>query len=283
MPILGAHMPAAGGLYRAPERGQDIGCDAIQLFTKSPSQWSAKPLSEEDIEKFRSSLKTSGIGPVVAHDAYLINLAAPDKAVLKKSRAAFHDELFRCEQVGIPYLVTHMGAHMDSGEDAGLKRLAESVTWVLSKTRGDKVMILLETTAGQGSSLGYRFEHLRYVMDEVNQPDRVGVCLDTCHVFVAGYDLRDKASYRKTMKEFDTVIGLKKLRCIHANDAKKPFGSRVDRHQHIGQGEIGLEAFRLLVNDPKLKKIPILLETPEAETMHDVNLKTLRGLVKVER
>ncbi|MBI3923065.1 MAG: deoxyribonuclease IV [Armatimonadetes bacterium] len=278
MPLLGAHIPTAGGLFKAPERGKEIGCEAIQLFTKSPNQWSAKPLADEDVVKYRASLKASGIKPVVAHDAYLINLAAPDKSNLKKSRDAFLDELRRCELADIPYLVTHLGSHLGTGEEQGLKRLSESLRWVLGKTKGFKVTILLETTAGQGTGLGYRFEHLRTVMDAVESPDRVGVCLDTCHIFAAGYDIRDKTSYRKTMKEFGAVVGFKSLRCIHANDAKKPLGSRVDRHEHIGQGEIGLEGFRLLVNDPKLRKLPMLLETPEAETMHEVNLRTLRSL-----
>jgi len=276
-------MPTAGGLYRAVERGEAIGCDAIQIFTRNPNQWESKPLTDADIQRFADALAKSRVRAVVAHDAYLINLAAPDRTVLKKSLIAFQDEIERCHLLGIPHLVTHMGSHMEAGEDKGLRRLSDSIAKVIGKTAKSSVRVLIETTAGQGTGLGYRFEHLRTVMDNVNQPERLGVCLDTCHIFAAGYNLRTQYAYRKTMRKFGEIVGVNNLFCIHANDAKKLFGSRVDRHAHIGEGEIGADAFRFLVNDRRFRNTPILLETPEAEAMHPVNLRKLRGMIRRTR
>lgn len=278
--LLGAHMPTAGGICKSLTAGKEIGCSAIQLFTGNPRQWQHPPLDPEVAERFRATRAELGIPVTVAHDSYLINLAAPDTDILERSRAAFLREVDRAEALGLSWIVTHMGAHLDSGEDQGLRVLSESLRLLLRQTEGAQVGIALETTAGQGTGLGYRFEHIANVLESVGTQPRIGVCLDTCHVFAAGYDLRDEATYQALWTEFDRIIGLGQLQLIHANDAKKPLGSRVDRHEHIGEGEIGMEAFRMLVTDPRLARVPILIETPEAETMHAKNLATLRRLAE---
>lgn len=271
-------MPTSGGLKNSLTSGKAIGCTAVQLFTGNPRQWKHNPLPEETASEFRRTQTETGIAFTIAHDSYLINLAAPDGEILEKSRAAFHAELERANALGIPWVVTHMGAHMDSAEDAALDLLAESVAKALRETEGMQAGIALETTAGQGTGLGWRFEQIARVLDDVGDHPRLGVCFDTCHVFVAGYDLRDSEAYDKTMDEFGARIGFERLKAIHANDAKKPLGSRVDRHEHIGDGEIGSEGFRLLLNDPRLREIPVILETPDADTMHAVNLQRLQAL-----
>ncbi len=271
--LLGAHMPTSGGLGNAVRKGKEIGCTAVQVFTSSPQQWKSKEITHPMIEDFKAAQKETGIDCVVSHDSYLINLCAPDMDMREKSRNGLLSELNRCDQYGIRWTVSHMGAHMGQGEEEGLKAVAASVK-VLLKDAPKDVMLLMETTAGQGSSLNYKFEHLAFLLDSIGS-DRVGVCLDTCHIFVAGYDIRTPEAYEATFSEFEKVVGMKSLKAIHCNDSKKPLGSRVDRHEAIGKGEIGEEAFRLLVNDPRFFSIPILLETPEAETMHAVNLKHL--------
>jgi deoxyribonuclease-4 len=276
--LLGAHMPTAGGLSNSLTGGKAIGCTAVQLFTGSPRQWHHPPLDPEVAAKFRQTQAETGIAVAVAHDSYLINLAAPDPDILDRSRKAFRRELDRSEMLGLPWVVTHMGAHLDSGEEAGIALLIESTRAILEETEGMQVGIAMETTAGQGTGLGYRFEQIARVLEGAGAHPRLGVCLDTCHIFVAGYDIRDEESYQKTFAEFDRLIGLDRLKVIHANDAKKPLGSRVDRHEHLGEGEIGIETFRLLVTDPRLKNIPIIIETPESETMHAVNLAKLKRL-----
>ncbi len=278
--LLGAHMPTAGGLKLSLIAGKKIGCTAVQLFTGSPRQWSHPPLKEADIRAFHEARTETGMAFTVAHDSYLINLAAPSSDVLERSRDAFRGELDRAEVLGIPWVVTHMGAHLDQGEDAAIDRLIESLKMILEETDtlGYSSGIALETTAGQGTGLGWRFEHIGRVLDGVGRHPRLGVCLDTCHIFVAGYDIRDETSYNATWAEFEKYIGIDQLKVIHANDAKKPLGSRVDRHEHIGEGEIGRDAFARLVMDPKLLHIPIILETPDSETMHPVNLQRLQRL-----
>lgn len=271
-------MPTAGGLSNSLTGGKAIGCTAVQLFTGSPRQWHHPPLDPEVAAKFRQTQAETGIAVAVAHDSYLINLAAPDPDILDRSRKAFRRELDRSEMLGLPWVVTHMGAHLDSGEEAGIALLIESTRAILEETEGMQVGIAMETTAGQGTGLGYRFEQIARVLEGAGAHPRLGVCLDTCHIFVAGYDIRDEESYQKTFAEFDRLIGLDRLKVIHANDAKKPLGSRVDRHEHLGEGEIGIETFRLLVTDPRLKNIPIIIETPESETMHAVNLAKLKRL-----
>ena len=282
--LLGAHMSTAGGLHKSLLSGSAIGCTAVQLFTSSPRQWNAAPLTEADIAAFREAQAQTGIDFAVAHDSYLINLAAPSAEILEKSQQAFRAELDRAEQLNLRWVVTHAGAHLNQGEDEAVARLAESLRRILAETDalGYRVGIALETTAGQGTGLCWRFEQLGQILREVGMHPRLGVCLDTCHIFVAGYDLRDEAAYERTWAEFDALIGLDRLKLIHANDAKKPLGSRVDRHEHIGKGEIGLDAFARMVSDPRLLHAPILIETPELETMHAVNLALLRRLTAGE-
>ena len=276
--LLGAHMSTAGGLEKSLLSGKAIGCSVVQLFTSSPRQWHAAPLSEAEIAAFKAAREATGISFVVAHDSYLINLGAPSQEVLERSQQAFRAELDRAEQLGLQWVVTHAGAHLNQGEAEAELRLAESLRKILAETdaAGYRVGIALETTAGQGTGLGWRFEQLGRVIREAGGHTRLGVCLDTCHVFAAGYDLRDAESYDRSFAEFDTRVGLERLKVIHANDSKKPLGSRVDRHEHIGRGEIGMEAFARLVTDPRLLHVPILIETPELETMHKVNLARLK-------
>lgn len=278
--LVGAHMPTAGGLHKSLVAGKEIGCTAVQLFTCSPRQWSHPLLKSEDVTQFLNAQQATGITFTVAHDSYLINLAAPSEEILLKSQVAFRAELDRADQLEIQWLVTHMGAHLDKGEDEALERLADSLRRILDATdsAGLKVGIALETTAGQGTGLGWRFDQLARILADVGEHPRLGVCLDTCHVFVAGYDLRDEASYENTWSEFSRLVGYDKLKVIHANDAKKPLGSRVDRHEHIGQGEIGIEAFARLATDVRLQHVPIIVETPDSDTMHAVNVARLLHL-----
>lgn len=276
--LIGAHMPTAGGLKNSLIGGKAIGCTAVQVFTCSPRQWSHPPLDPEAAAQFHQARADTGITFTCAHDSYLINLAAPDPEILDKSRKAFRRELDRAEALGIPWLVTHMGAHLTSCLGDAMGVLCESMNLLLRETEGMSAGIALETTAGQGTCLGAEFEQIARVLDGCANHPRVGVCLDTCHIFVAGYDIRDEESYGKTFDSFRSTIGFDNLKIIHANDAKKPLGSRVDRHEHIGDGEIGIEAFRMLVTDPRMLHVPIVVETPDAETMHVVNVGKLQGL-----
>jgi len=275
-------MSIAGGLDKAPLRGKQVGCDTIQVFTKSNRQWRAKRLGDEEIEAFKANLTATGIGPVVAHDCYLVNLGAPRRAVWKKSVAAFRVELERAERLGIPYLVTHPGSHAGAGEAEGIRRVAEALNALHAALPGHRVQILLETTAGQGTSLGYRFAQLAEILARVEQADRIGICLDTCHVFAAGYDIRTPNGYRKTLEELAACLGLERLKTIHLNDSKGGLGSRVDRHEHIGEGRLGLAPFRRLLNDPRLRHVPMILETPKDDdfvTADRRNLARLRRLL----
>jgi deoxyribonuclease-4 len=279
-PLLGAHMPTAGGHHNAITDGKAIGCQSVQIFTASPRQWRAPSISPEMAEKFKQIVAESGITKTVAHDSYLINLAAePGSDVLAKSRVAFRAEIERAEALGVDFLVSHPGAHGGAGEDVGIARLIESLDVIHQETAGAKVRVALETTAGQGTYLGGRFEQIARILQGVQDPARLAVCLDTCHVFAAGYDIRTPEAYAETMRLFDEIIGLQWLQVIHANDSQKAFGSHADRHTHIGEGEIGLEAFRCLVNDPRLAGLPIIVETPESETMHEVNVRRLQDLI----
>ena len=279
--LLGAHMSIAGGIDLAPLRGQEVGCRTIQLFTKSSNQWRARPLPPEEIERYRANLRATGIAPAVAHDSYLINLASTDAELHRKSMAAFLEELERAEALGIPYLVTHPGAHMGAGEETGLRQVGKSVRELLKRTKGYQVQVVIETAAGQGTSLGHRFEQIATLLDQIGLPERTGVCLDTCHVFAAGYDIRTPDGYNDVIGAFDAVVGVPHLKVIHLNDSKKELGCRVDRHEHIGKGAIGLEAFRCLLTDPRLKGIPMILETPKDDDFllsDRRNLDTLRRL-----
>lgn len=279
MPLFGAHMSIAGGCHNALLAAQAHGCQTVQLFTKNANQWSARPLSEEEIDTFRRLRRQQRLRVTMAHDSYLINLASPDDALYHRSIEAFVDEVARAEALGLTYLVAHPGAHVDSGEEPGLRRVAAALDEVHARCPGYRVRVLLETTAGQGSTLGHRFEHLARILERVADPDRLGVCFDTCHVFAAGYALAPAAEYRATMRAFDRAIGLRRLRAFHVNDSLKPLGSRVDRHAHLGRGHLGEEPFRLLVNDRRFRNRPMVLETPKEDDMDAVNLAVLRGLV----
>ncbi len=282
MLLLGAHCSTAGGVATAFERAERIGATAIQIFTKNNNQWNAKGISDETVAAWRAAWKSSGVKSVVAHDSYLINLASPVDALFDRSYRAFVDEIRRCHALGIRVLNFHPGAHTGAGEEAGIARVAEALNRAHEETREcADVVSTIECTAGQGTSLGHRFEHLRAIMDRVDDQTRVGACIDTQHIFAAGYDLRDRAAYNATMKSFDAIVGIKNLMLIHLNDSKRELGARVDRHEHIGKGFIGKEAFRLIMNDRRLAKIPKVLETPKgAELKEDVvNLRVLRKLI----
>jgi len=277
---VGAHVSASGGVENAPLNAQAIGAQAFALFTKNQRQWHAKPLSDESIEAFMHNLKTSGIKPkhVLPHDSYLINLGHPDKEGLKKSRDAFLEEMQRCEQLGLKLLNFHPGAHLgEISEAQSLDRVAESINLTLEKTRG--VTAVIENTAGQGTTLGHRFEHLAHIIDKVEDKKRVGVCLDTCHTFTAGYDLRTKQACEATFKEFGKLVGFKYLRGMHLNDSKPDLGSRVDRHESLGKGKLGLEVFRYIMNDKRFDDIPLILETIDSE-LWPQEIKMLYKMVK---
>jgi deoxyribonuclease IV len=286
MPLFGAHMSIAGGYHNAVLAAQKYGCEALQLFTKNNNQWQGKELTDEDSKVFRKAYKQARLRVALAHDSYLINLASPDEQLYRRSVDAFVIEMQRAERLGLRYLVTHPGSPGDDDVEAGLRRVALALDETHRRCPAFRVQVLLETTAGQGYSLGHRFEHLARILqllEDLSGADRVGVCFDTCHVFAAGYSLAPEKEYRATMRAFDRVIGLKKLRAFHVNDSRKPQGSRVDRHAHIGQGEMGLEPFRHLVNDRRFRNHAMVLETPKEEgdneEMDAVNLKTLRDLV----
>ena len=283
MPLFGSHLSVAGGLSNALLKAHEYGFESVQLFTKAPSQWAGKAISDEEAQAFRRILRRTKLKKPTVHDSYLINLASPDEQLWSRSIEAFVDEVQRAEQIGAAYLVTHPGAHMESGEDAGLAKVATALDEVLRRCAGAKVRILLETTAGQGTSLGHRFEHLARILSLTADSKRLGVCFDTCHVFAAGYVLAPETEYRATMREFDRLIGVSRIKAFHLNDSKKDRGSRVDRHEHIGRGFLGLEPFRSLVNDVRFRRRPMILETaketlPDLGDMDAVNLAVLRNL-----
>ena len=278
MPLLGAHVSTSGGVDKAPANGKGLGCDAIQVFTRNQMQWRARPLSELEIAGFREGLKDCRIQTTVSHDSYLINLGSHEPVTLQKSLEAFADEIERCEQLGISFLVFHPGSHVGSGEAAGLQRIADSLNAVLGQKQKHRTQVLLENTAGQGSNLGYRFEQLADILAKTENPSRLGVCLDTCHLFASGYDLRTRSTYEATFEEFDAIVGLGRVKVFHLNDSKKSLGSRVDRHENIGKGELGLEPFRFLLNDPRFAGLPMLLETPGGDEAYRIDLTTLRSL-----
>jgi deoxyribonuclease-4 len=284
MPILGAHESIAGGYYKAVERARAVGCDCVQIFTKNNNQWRAKELTDEDARLFKAALKQHGIAHPLAHDSYLINLASPDPMLWKKSVDSFVMEMLRADRLGIRYLVTHPGAYTSGTEESGIAAIVRALDEVHAQTRGIKTRCLLENTAGQGSCLGCRFEQLAQVIDRVRNPDLLGVCIDTCHLFAAGYPISTEKEYQRTMRALDKVVGRKLVRAFHLNDSAKPFGSRVDRHAHIGRGMIGKEAFRLLLNDRRFSNVPMYIETPKGEEkgkdLDAINLRTLRRLIQ---
>jgi deoxyribonuclease-4 len=278
MLLIGAHMSVAGGVDRAVERAVATDSTALQIFTKNANQWTAPPIAKETARRFRDGVATAKLRQVVSHDSYLINLASPDDALFEKSLAAFRDELDRAAELDLFGVVTHPGAHVGTGEEAGLRRVAEGLAKTLKATKSLPVKILIENTAGQGSSLGWSFDHLATLLELLDGHPRLGVCLDTCHLHAAGYDLTSDAAYRKTMKEFDAKVGLDRLYCIHVNDSQKPMGSRVDRHADIGEGTLGEAPFARILGDKKLVKVPKILETPKGDDGVSGDLKNLATL-----
>ena len=281
-PLLGAHMSIAGGVDKALLEGKKVDCDVIQIFTKSSRQWATQPYGQEEIQGFLTNKKETGIITVIAHDSYLLNLGSPDEHLRKRSIQAFIDEMQRCETLSIPYLIAHPGSHTGSGEESGLKNIARSLDEIHKGCPSYKVKVTLEITAGQGTNLGYRFEQIRGIIDATKQSERLRVCFDTEHAFAAGYDIRTKEGYERTFSDFDEIIGLEFLAAFHLNDSKKEFHSRVDRHEHIGKGHIGVEAFRLLMNDQRFWGLPMCLETPKGPDLKEdrENLTLLRSLIR---
>jgi len=279
---FGSHMSMAGGHDRAVHAAHAVGFSTVQVFTKSNNQWRAAPLTDAHVSAFRSALAETGVLEPVAHASYLINLGSPDDTLWEKSIASLVTEIERGEALGIGDLVIHPGAHVGTGEDAGLARIARGLDEVHARTRGVTLKIALETTAGQGSCLGHRFEHLKQLFDRVEAPERLGICVDTCHIFAAGYPLETSSEYHDTMGALERIVGLDRVRVLHLNDSQKKLGSRVDRHAGIGRGQIGLEPFRRIVNDPRFRHLPMILETPKGEAdgqdLDAVNLGILRGL-----
>ena len=278
MKYFGAHVSASGGVENAVRNAQEIGATAFALFTKNQRQWLAPALTESQIATFRNAMEQAGFSAahVLPHDSYLINLGHPDEDGLEKSRESFFEEMHRCELLGLDRLNFHPGSHLKRIDDEGsLKRIAESINMALERSEG--VTAVLENTAGQGSNLGYKFEHLAYIIDRVEDKSRVGVCLDTCHTFAAGYDLRTKEACDKTFAEFDSIIGFGYLRGMHLNDAMRPLGSRIDRHSPLGEGEIGWECFRYIASDPRFENIPLILETPD-ESRWAEEIATLKNI-----
>jgi deoxyribonuclease-4 len=278
---LGAHMSIAGGLHKAVERGLEAGCGVIQVFTQNSNQWKGKNITESDISLYRERLEESGIHQVVSHDIYLINLAAPPGEVREKSLAGFSEEMERCARLGIDLIVMHPGSHLGDGEETGILRIVEAFDTLFDRVPEFSGLVLLETTAGQGSNLGYRFEHLRDIRDRTGFPNRFGICFDTCHTFAAGYDMTTEEGYQRVFEEVDRILGLESLKVFHFNDSKKGLNCRVDRHEHIGLGAMGLSGFRFLMNDERFFRIPKILETPKGDDneMDAINLRTLRDLV----
>lgn len=281
---IGAHMSAAGGVSHAFARGESVGCTAMQIFVKNANQWAAKPIPAEEMRRFAEERARTGITPVVAHASYLINLGSPKDDFWNRSIDALVDELERSESLALDGLVLHPGSHVGEGEAKGIRRIARGISETLRRTRGFRCRVLLETTAGAGSNLGWRFEQLAAIRDRLRAPERAGTCLDTCHVFAAGYDLRTAAAARATIDEFDAVCGAATLGAIHLNDSLKPFASRRDRHAHLGEGEIGREGFGALLRDPRLRHAPFLLETPKGDDLREDarNLELARALAAGE-
>ncbi len=283
MPLFGSHLSIAGGYYKAADQAAALGMQTVQVFTKNNNQWAAKPLSDDDVAKFQAAVERGGLLHPCAHSSYLINLASADDALWQKSVDAFVVEIERASALGLDGVVIHPGSAVALTEEQAIARIVVGLNEVLHRTQGLSAEVWLETTAGQGSSIGHRFEELEAIIDGVHEKDRVGVCVDTCHIFAAGYPLETKKEYAATMKRLDETVGLDRVRAFHLNDSKKEFGSRVDRHEHIGEGKLGLEPFRHLLNDKRFAKLPMYLETPKGDRdgvdLDTMNLQTLRGLM----
>ncbi|MBI4591211.1 MAG: deoxyribonuclease IV [Candidatus Rokubacteria bacterium] len=282
--LLGAHMSIAGGLHLALERGRAVGCSVVQLFLKNQVQWAARPLTDADVNAFKQAQRATGIRLAFAHSTYLINLASPAEAEWRRAVDAFADELERAEALGLPFVVIHPGSHKGSGLEAGICRILAALDDLTRRTKGYRVRIVLENTAGAGHTVGARFEDLRSILERAAAPERLGICLDTCHLFAAGYDIRTARGYARTMEACDRTVGSHSVVAFHLNDAKAGLGSGLDRHEHIGKGHVGLGAFRRLLNDRRFAGVPMVLETPKEDDIADVrNLRTLRRLVSKRR
>lgn len=279
--LVGAHVSIAGGVASAFSRGEEAGCSTMQVFTRNQTQWKAPPLSEAEVARFRSEQQRTGIRPVVAHGSYLINLASPEPALLARSREAFLEELRRAAALGLSCVITHPGAHIGAGLEAGLARLAASLDWIGERAEAGAPPVCLENTAGQGTMLGGDFAHFGEIFGRVKEPGRLGICVDSCHAHAAGYDLSSAGGYARALRALEAAIGKGRVLAVHLNDAKGERGSRLDRHEHIGRGRIGLEGFRLFMNDPRFAGVPKIIETPKEENgrqMDPVNLGVLRRL-----
>ncbi len=276
--LLGAHFSIAGGLHKALYTARDYGCTAVQIFTKNASTWKERVLSDQDIENFGAARRETGVTAIASHTAYLINLGSPEQDNFDRAVGALGHELMRAFQLSIPWVVHHPGAHMGTGEAEGIARIAEGINRVLHESPNNGPHLLLETCAGQGTTLGHRFEQLAAILEKVEKGERLGFCLDTCHIFAAGYDIRTEATYHATMENFDKVLGLERLEVIHLNDALRKLGSRIDRHEHIGKGKIGALGFSLIMNDERLAHIPKILETPKKADGIDWDQKNLGSL-----
>ena len=280
--LLGAHFSIAKGIHNSLYEAGNYGCTALQIFTKNATTWKERTLSKAEIDRFNEARNRTGITAIASHTSYLINLASDDPKKQRLSCNALARELIRSSKLGIPFVVLHPGAHMGKGEAEGISRIASSINQIFEENRGLETRLLLETTAGQGSGLGHAFGQLSSIINRVNDVDRLGICLDTSHIFAAGYDIRNRASYQRTLASFDSVVGMEKLCLIHLNDSKKKLDSRVDRHEHIGEGHIGIKAFELFMNDPRFRQVPKIIETPKHKEGRDydrVNLDRLRALV----
>jgi deoxyribonuclease-4 len=277
---IGAHVSIAGHISNAVANASEIGCEVFQIFTKNQNQWKEKIYTIEDISHFRNALDSSDIHEniICAHNSYLINLCAKNKWILRRSREAFVNEIFRCQSLGVKYLIFHPGAHLGQGENAGLNMIADSLSQVLELTNGSTVVLLMETTAGQGTALGWKFNHLALIIDKLQLKNRIGICLDTCHMFAAGYNIRDERYYKETFDQFEKIIGLDYLKAFHLNDSKKELGIRVDRHERIGKGLMGLKTFKFLMQDNRFVNIPGILEVPGGKKAFKEDIALLRNL-----
>jgi deoxyribonuclease-4 len=282
---LGAHMSTSGGVWKALERGHSIGCEAVQIFVKSNMRWMGAPHSPADVALFMKHRKDCGFACIFGHTGYLINLGSPPGANRDHSMKSLIQEIELATALRLPFLVMHPGAHLGQGETEALKQIVAALNEVFASTKRSPVRIALENTAGQGTCLGHRIEHLAAIFERVKKPERLAVCLDTCHLFAAGYDIRTRKGWDAVTREIDSILGLKQVVAFHLNDSKTDLGSRVDRHAHIGEGKIGLEGFRHLLNDPRFRKHPACLETPKSEDLHEDlrNLRTLRSLYRQRR
>lgn len=284
MSLFGSHLSIAGGYYKAALAAAEYGMDTVQIFTKNNNQWKGKLLTDDDVNRFQKAIADSGLRMPCSHDSYLINLASPKQELWEKSLNAYVIELERAEQLGLAGVVMHPGSYVDSSEEEGLARIVEGLNEAHRRTKGFQVQTWIEATAGQGTNLGYRFEHLGHIINNSEDDTRFGVCIDTCHIFAAGYGLQTQAEYDATMQQLDEHVGIERVKAFHLNDSKKEQGSRVDRHEHIGEGCLGLEPFRFVVNDPRFSELPMYLETKkekrDGEDMDAVNLRVLKSLLK---